>query len=81
MKNNSIEDILIDKSFDKRNKKSNPIVVIFIILIILLLLAGAAYCYFTIINKKSNKELFFQGLLNTDLNFFVEDEIYEEIVK
>lgn len=81
MKNNSIEDILIDKSFDKRNKKSNPIVVIFIILIILLLLAGAAYCYFTMINKKSNKELFFQGLLNTDLNFFVEDEIYEEIVK
>ena len=81
MKNNSIEDILIDKNFDKRNKKAKPMVVILVVLIILLLLAGAAYCYFTIINKKSNKELFFQGLLNIDLNFFVEDEVYAEIFK
>ena len=77
MKNNTIEDILIDKDFSQKNKKGKSVVFILIFLIILIVLAIVAYCFF--VNKETNKEIFFKGILNAEFNFFIENETYETI--
>ena len=80
MKNNAIEDILIDKNFDRKNKKGKGIIIVFVILMILLLLAVGAYCFINI-NKETSQELFLKGILNTDLSFFTENETYKAIAQ
>ena len=77
MKNNTIEDILIDKDFSQKNKKGKSVVFILIFLIILIVLAIVAYCFF--VNKETNKEIFFKGIFNAEFNFFIENETYETI--
>lgn len=79
--NNSIEDIIIDKSFDKQPKKSKVGIVIFVILLILVAFAGVAYYYYNNFLKETNKELFFKGLLNNQAQFFYKNETYVEMAK
>lgn len=81
MYNDSIEDIMIDKNSNNGNKKGKKVLVVLIILIMLLAGAVAAYYYYVEMNKETNKELFLKGILNTNLEFFVENDTYKELVK
>lgn len=79
MKNNSIEDIYIGA--DEKNKKKGKkgiIIVIFIILI--LILAGLVGAYFYFSNSTvTKKQAFINSFSNTNINKFLEDDIYKEI--
>ncbi len=79
--NNSIEDIIIDKDYNKNSKQGKPFLVVFMFFIILASLAFGAYTYYININKETNKELFLKGISNAEFKFFIENEIYEAIIK
>lgn len=81
MYSSSIEDIMIDKDFNKKNKKGKPILVILVILIILLILAGVAYWYITIFKKDSNKTVFLKSIANTKIDFFLDNETHQAIAE
>lgn len=79
--NNNIEDIYIGVNSNQNKKKSRNILLIFIIfLFIILICMGGAYWYFSNFNRKSVKQIFFQGLSNTNVKEIVSENSYDELV-
>lgn len=69
MKNEGIEDILIDRSHENNNAKKKKKVIVLVIVVILLLLASGAYGFYkyTYSINNSNKKLFMRNLGNNNL--------------
>lgn len=77
MKNNGIEDIIIDANYNSNRKKSKKGIVIFFILLLILAI-GAIYFYF-FQYKATSKELFFTNLSNLDMKNILDNSIYEQM--
>lgn len=80
MKNNGIDDILIDAS-DRQEKSKGGRIFVFI-LIILLILGGLFYYYYFILNPKdtaSDKELFIEQISKTNIKTIFSSNLYESI--
>ena len=82
MKNNPIEDISIDKSYNsKKNKKGKGLIVVILFLFVVLLVVAGFYWYILNNSKlETNKELFLKNISNNNTRYFLENELYEEII-
>ena len=69
MKNEGIEDILIDRSHENNNAKKKKKVIVLVIVVILILLASGAYGFYkyTYSINNSSKKLFMRNLENNNL--------------
>ena len=69
MKNEGIEDILIDRSHENNNAKKKKKVIVLVIVVILILLASGAYGFYkyTYSINNSSKKLFMRNLGNNNL--------------
>ena len=83
MKNNPIEDISIDRSYNtkKRKKGNGLIIIILFLLVILIAIAGLCFYLLNNSNLESNKEVFLKNISNTNVKYFLENELYDEIIK
>lgn len=80
MKNNGIEDILIDNNYNSNKKNGKKgIIIIFILLLIILGGLYFAYWYFTR-PVTTAKELFFNHLSNTNIKNVLETATYQEVL-
>ncbi len=77
MKNNGIEDIMIDANYNSNRKKSKKGIVIFFVLLLILGI-GVVYFYF-LQSQASAKELFFTNLSNLDMKNILDNSIYEQM--
>ena len=80
MKKGNIEDIYIGANMGPISKKSNKgIIIVLIVLIIILACMVGAYFYF--VNKSiTPKESFIQSFSKTNINKFMQNDIYNEIL-
>ena len=80
MKDNGIEDILIDNNYDSKKKKNKKgIIIAFFLLLIILGGLCFAYWYFTRPTTTA-KQLFFNQLSNTNVKNVLEINSYKEIL-
>ena len=80
MKDNGIEDILIDNNYEKKKKKNKKgIIIAFFLLLIILGGLCFAYWYFTRPTTTA-KQLFFNQLSNTNVKNVLEINSYKEIL-
>lgn len=80
MKDNGIEDILIDNNYDSKKKKNKKgIIIAFFLLLIILGGLCFAYWYFTR-PTTTTKQLFFNQLSNTNVKNVLEINSYKEIL-
>ena len=82
MKNKPIEDISIDRSYSsKKNKKGKGLIVVILFLFVILLAVAGVYWYILNNSKiETNKELFLKNISNNNTRYFLENELYEEII-
>lgn len=79
MKNNGIEDIMIDNNYNSNKKKGKKgIIIIFILLLILLIGLVFGYWYFTRPTTTA-KELFFTHLSNSNIKQIISKNTYKEV--
>lgn len=80
MNNGNIEDIFIGNNSNYTKKKSKKgIIIVFIILLIILIGLAGAYFYFSK-QTITQKQLFIQSLSRTNMNQFIQNDIYNEII-
>lgn len=80
MKNNSIEDIYIGDTENKGKKGKKGIIIVIVVLIFILIAIIGAYFYFSS-KTVTEKQAFVNGLSNTNIKKFSDNNIYEEISK
>ncbi len=80
MKDNGIEDILIDNNYDSKKKKGKKgIVIVFFLLLIIL--GGLCFAYWHFTHPTTTaKQLFFNQLSNTNINNVLETSSYKGIL-
>lgn len=81
MRSGGIEDIAIERGYDKKKKKNTGIKVIIFLLIIVLALFIGAYYYLTNTDEVSAKELFVTNISKTNFKSLLKKDIYANIIE
>ena len=79
MNNEGIEDILISKEYNTKNKKGKGFFVVFFLLLLILISLIAAYIYLTK-ETVSSKELFAQNISKLNVNKLLDNAVYTNLV-